>query len=90
MFYLGVREMSEDKKEAKSIIPLQLVLLLLMWSFAIGFSIMIVRILLISMDLKDAAGFSVVVSLIAVPVLLLLASILTYVFVGLHKNRPEV
>jgi hypothetical protein len=42
-----------------------------------------------SVDLNDAPGISIGISLVAIPVFLTLASILTYVFIGFHSKRKN-
>jgi len=42
-----------------------------------------------SIALQDAIDASVGISILVIPIFVTLASILTYVFVGLHKNRIE-
>ena len=40
-------------------------------------------------DLNDAPGASVAISIVAIPIFITLASILTFVFVGLHKKTQS-
>jgi hypothetical protein len=79
--------MSENKRIKNFFLFAQVTGIFLVWVFVISFGAIIVRLLLLSMELKDAPGFSVVISLIAIPIFGLLAGVLTYVFVGLRKNR---
>ncbi|HEA66658.1 MAG TPA: hypothetical protein ENI07_07550 [Desulfobacterales bacterium] len=57
------------------------------WVLVVGITIWLLKLLLLSIELKDNLGFSVVISLITIPVFWTLASLLTYVFVGLRRNR---
>lgn len=61
----------------------------LMWIFVIGITLWIINLIYLSVDLKDAPGISIGISLIAIPVFLTLAGILTYVFVGFHSKRKN-
>ena len=79
--------MSENKQTKDFFLLAQVMGISLVWGFVLCFGIVIVRLLLFSMELKDPPGFSVVISLIAIPVFALLASVLTYVFVGLRRHR---
>jgi len=79
--------MPENKRTKNFFLSAQVAGIFLVWGFVISFGIVIVRLLLLSIELKDAPGFSVVISLIAIPIFVLLAGILTYVFVGLRRHR---
>ncbi len=59
----------------------------LIWIFVTGLTIWLVNLLLLSIELNDVPGFSMAISLVAIPVFWTLASVLTYVFVGLRRNR---
>jgi hypothetical protein len=60
-----------------------------MWIFVIGITIWIINLIYMSVDLNDAPGISIGISLVAIPVFLTLASILTYVFIGFHSKRKN-
>ena len=47
----------------------------------------ILNLLLLSIELDDVPGASVGISIVAIPVFITLAAVLTYVFVGLQKER---
>jgi hypothetical protein len=64
----------------------QLVSFLAMWIFVIGITVWIINLITISVDLHDAPGVSLGISLIAVPVFITLASILTYAYFGFKKK----
>ncbi len=71
----------------KIIFAIQLCTLMGIWIFSIGISIWIIRLIQIANELQDAATGSLAISLVAIPVFLLGASVLTYVFVGLQRER---
>jgi hypothetical protein len=71
----------------KVILLAQLLSVLLIWVFVVAITIWIINLILLAVDLKDAPGASVAISVVAIPVFIILASVLTYVFVGLQKGR---
>lgn len=73
----------------KIIFTAQLMSISLIWIFVIGIILWITNLIYLSVDLKDAPGISIGISLIAIPVFITLASILTYVFVGFHRTREN-
>jgi hypothetical protein len=64
----------------------QLVSFLLMWIFVIAITIWIINLLTISIELNDVPGVSLGISIIAIPVFITLASILTYAYFGFKKK----
>lgn len=62
----------------------------LIWIFVISVAYWIIHLLLLSIKLNDAPGASIIISLVAIPVFLTLAVILTYVFIGLHKEDIQL
>lgn len=60
-----------------------------MWIFVIGIAIWILNLISISVELNDAPGVTIGISIIAIPVFFTIASILTYVFVGFQKNKKS-
>ncbi len=71
----------------KVIFIAQLCSLLLMWIFVISIALWILNLILVALDLNDAPGISLAISIVAIPIFFTLASILTYVFVGFHKAK---
>lgn len=59
----------------------------LMWVFVLGISLWILHLLRLSHRLHDVPSASVGISIVAIPVFLTGAAILTYVFVGLRRGR---
>ncbi|MGB3400622.1 MAG: hypothetical protein WBA34_10710 [Candidatus Deferrimicrobiaceae bacterium] len=73
----------------KTIEVLQIVSISLIWLLFTGIAVWIVTLLKESLKLHDAPDASVGISIVAIPVFFALASVLTYVFVGLRKGRKE-
>jgi len=65
----------------------QVVSVSLIWVFVITISVWILNLILLSIELQDVPGASLGISIVAIPVFLLLASLLTYVFIGLRKAK---
>lgn len=68
---------------------LQILSISLIWVLFTGIAVWIFNLIRQSLRLRDAPDASVAISIIAIPVFLLLASVLTYVFVGLRRGRKE-
>jgi arginine exporter protein ArgO len=81
--------MNKEYKSTKTIFLLQIISISLIWIFALGITWWILRLLFISIKLQDAIDASVGISILVIPIFLTLASILTYVFIGLQRNRSE-
>jgi hypothetical protein len=73
----------------KIIEGLQVLSISLIWLLFTGIAAWIVTLIRESLKLHDAPDASVGISIVAIPVFFLLASVLTYVFVGLRKGRKE-
>lgn len=65
----------------------QIVSVSLIWIFVITISIWILNLILLSLELQDVPGASLGISIVAIPVFLTLAGLLTYVFIGLRKEK---
>ncbi len=81
--------MIKEYKTAKTIFLLQILSISLIWIFVIGITWWILRLLIISINLQDAIDASVGISILVIPIFLTLASIITYVFIGLQRNKSE-
>jgi hypothetical protein len=68
---------------------LQVISISLIWVLFAGIAAWIFNLIRQSIKLRDAPDASVAISIVAIPVFLLLASVLTYVFVGLQKGRRK-
>jgi len=71
----------------KTIEALQILSISLVWVLFTGIAFWIVSLIKESLRLHDAPDASVGISIVAIPVFFTLASVLTYVFVGLRKGR---
>ena len=58
----------------------------MIWVFVLSISAWIIHLLRLSHRLQDVPSASVGISLVAIPVFLTGASVLTYVFVGLRRG----
>ncbi len=81
--------MKKKYKTSKVIYILQILSISLIWLFVFGITWWILRLLIISISLRDAIDASVGISILVIPIFITLASILTYVFIGLQRNKRE-
>jgi len=68
---------------------LQILSISLIWVLFAGIAVWIFNLIRQSLLLRDTPDASVAISIVAIPVFLLLASVLTYVFIGLRRGRRE-
>lgn len=81
----------ESRTTPAWVFPLQLASVTVIWIFVLGISSWIIHLQRLSRELNDVPSASLAISLLAIPVFLLGASVLTYVFVGLRRGRdPRV
>ncbi len=73
----------------KIISTLQVLSLSLIWVLVVLIGAWVVNLLQLSHELHDAPSATIGISIIAVPVFVTIASVLTYVFVGLHKEKGK-
>jgi hypothetical protein len=73
--------------QKKTIKALQIASLIYIWIFVIAVDSWIISLLRVAQKLDDALNASVAIGIIAIPLFLTIASILTYVFVGLQRYR---
>ncbi len=64
----------------------QVLSLVAIWIFVLGISTWIIHLILVANKLRDAETASVGISLVAIPVFLTGAAVLTYVFIGLQRG----
>ena len=81
--------MTEEHKTTKTIFIFQIISISLIWMFVFGITWWILRLLTTSINLRDSIDASVGISILVIPIFITLASILTYVFIGLQRNRSE-
>lgn len=68
---------------------LQILSISLIWVLFTVIAVWIFNLIQQSLRLRDAPDASVAISIVAIPIFLLLASVLTYVFVGLRRGREK-
>jgi hypothetical protein len=73
----------------KFIFIAQVVSVSLIWLFVITITLWILNLISLSIDLNDMPGASVGISIVAIPIFITLASILTYVFIGLQRGKNK-
>lgn len=80
----------KEPTEGRWIFYLQVASMALIWIFVIGISSWIIHLIRLSVRLHDAPTASVGISIVAIPVFVAVASVLTYVFLGLQRGRTDV
>lgn len=75
--------------QRKTIRGLQIASIVYIWIFVLAVDSWILSLLRVARKLNDAINASVAIGIVAIPLFLTIASILTYVFVGLQKHRRE-
>lgn len=80
----------QERTEPGWIWALQVASVALIWAFVLGIAVWVINLLLLSQRLKDVPSASVGISIVAIPVFLTGAGVLTYVFVGLRRGRRPV
>jgi len=80
--------MSRDR-EPRWIFALQVASVAMIWVFVLGISFWVIHLLRLSKRLHDVPSASFGISIIAIPVFLTGASVLTYVFVGMRRGRHD-
>jgi len=77
----------QARNEPGWIWALQVASVTLIWAFVLGIAVWVINLLLLSQRLHDVPSASVGISIVAIPVFLTGAGVLTYVFVGLRRGR---
>ena len=75
-----------DRQTPRWIYWLQVASVAVMWVFVLGISSWILHLNRLSHQLHDVPSATVAISIVAIPVFLTGASVLTYVFVGLQRG----
>lgn len=76
-------------KNKKFIFYLQVASMTYIWIFVLVVAIWILNLIGVAHKLNDAFDASVAISIVAIPVFFTLATVLTYVFIGLQKGRKR-
>jgi hypothetical protein len=74
---------------ARLIFLLQIASVAMMWVFVLSISIWILHLIRLSQALHDVPSASVAISIVAIPVFLTGAGVLTYVFFGLMRGGGD-
>ncbi|MEE9464241.1 MAG: hypothetical protein V3W14_01535 [Candidatus Neomarinimicrobiota bacterium] len=82
--------MTQKRVTPLYILTMQVASISLIWFFTAGITIWITNLIITSIALNDAPNASVAISIVVIPIFFSLASVLTYVFIGLrrHRSRP--
>lgn len=81
-----MNDQSETKLNRR-IFAVQVVSVSLIWVLVTIIVVWVVNLLLLSLELHDVPGASLGISIVALPVFVILAGVLTYVFIGLQKGK---
>ncbi|MFQ5752863.1 MAG: hypothetical protein ACE5HI_12780 [bacterium] len=73
----------------KNIFFLQVASVAIHWVFVVVIATWIFNLIKVAHKLSDAFDASLAISIVAIPVFVILAAILTYVFVGLQKGQKR-
>ncbi len=79
--------MMNDKTTPRYIYIMQILSISLIWFFVTAITVWIIWLIVLSIQLNDAPDISFAISLVVIPIFFALAGVLTYVFVGLQRNR---
>ena len=75
-----------ERMEQRVIFGLQVLSVSMIWVFCLGICAWVIHLLLLSHQLHDVPSASVGISIVAIPVFITGASVLTYVFIGLQRG----
>ena len=81
--------MTKDVKKPDYYFIMQVISISLIWMLVAGISWWIIRLIVLSIELHDAPDLSVIISIVVIPIFVAIAGTLTYVFVGLQRNKVE-
>jgi hypothetical protein len=75
-----------ERRTKDWVFPLQVLSVGFIWVFVLSISVWIINLLRVSRELQDTPSASLAISILAIPIFLTGASVLTYVFVGLQRT----
>lgn len=81
--------MTKNVKKTDFYFIMQVISISLIWILVVGITWWIIRLIVLSIKLHDAPDLSVIISIVVIPIFIVIASTLTYVFVGLQRNKKE-
>ena len=73
----------------RTVFAMQVISVLGIWVFVLGISTWIIRLIHVANEVQDHETASIAISLVAIPVFLTGASVLTYVFIGLWRGAEK-
>ena len=76
--------------QRKRIRLLQIASIVYIWIFVLAVDIWILSLLQVANKLNDSLNASVAIGIIAIPLFLMIASILTYVYIGLQRKTDTL
>ena len=79
----------ETERTPKWIFVLQVASVAMIWVFVISISVWIIHLLRLAQKWQDVPSASVGISIVAIPVFVSVALVLTYVFVGFRRGETE-
>lgn len=81
--------MTSDNGTDRIIFALQILSISLIWLFVSAIALWIFNLLFVAIKLNDTPNASVAISLVVIPIFVILAGTLTYVFVGLQRYAND-
>jgi ABC-type dipeptide/oligopeptide/nickel transport system permease component len=78
-----------EQREPRWMFACQIASMAMIWVFVLGISFWIIHLLRLSHRLHDVPSASIGISIVAIPVFLTGAAVLTYVAVGIRRGRIE-
>ena len=79
----------QKEKTSRLIFYAQVASISLIWIFVSGVTWWILTLIRVAIKLQDMPDASVGISIVVIPIFIMLASTLTYVFIGLQRNQVD-
>ncbi len=76
-------------KDGPIITALQFASIAVMWTFGISITIWVIKLGVVAHQLADAFNASVAITIVALPIYWMIASVLTYTFFGLRRGARQ-
>ncbi len=80
---------NNNNNEERSVKFFQRLMLVVLWSIPVSMTLLFINLVHISYQVKDHQTASIAISIVAVTIFWILASVLTYVYVGLHRHAGK-
>jgi ABC-type Na+ efflux pump permease subunit len=71
----------------KIVVIFQVLPIIGVWCLALGMSTFVIYLINLAVEQKDVPSAAMGISIVVIPLLLILASVFTYVFVGMRRGR---